>query len=159
MQVGHWIFGAEFSYSGIGLSQTVTSPYFPATDTFSTKIDWLATIEGRIGYSFDHYLVFGKGGWAGSNANLTLVRNSTGVTSTTDDFVDGWTLGGGLEVMVWPSVVLGVEYDYVNLNLSTAASCPLCVAGIVGGAPAAVTGDATISAVMVRASYLFVPED
>jgi outer membrane immunogenic protein len=159
VQIGQWIFGAELSYSGVSLSQTITSPYFPATDTFSSKIDYIGTVEARIGYSFNRVLVFGKGGWAGSNASLTLVNNVTGATSVTDDFVDGWTIGGGVELLTWSSFVIGLEYDYVSLNLSTAASCPLCVAGIVGGVPAAVGGDATISSVMVRASYLFMPED
>jgi outer membrane immunogenic protein len=155
LQVGHWVFGAELSYSGVNLSQSTTSPFFPATDTFSTQIDWLGTIEGRIGYSWSHFLVFGKGGWAGSNAKLTLTR-AGGPTATTDDFVDGWTLGGGFEVMTWPSVVLGLEYDHVELSLRGAPSCPLCLPA---GAPTAVGGSATLSAVMVRASYLFMPED
>lgn len=159
VQVGHWIFGAELSFSGTDLSETLTSPFFPATDTFQTEIGWIGTIEGRIGYAWDRFLLFGKGGWAGANASLTLTNSATGVTATTDEFVDGWTIGGGLEYMCWPSVVLGIEYDYVTLNLSNAPSCPLCVSGIVAGAPSSITGEATASTVMVRASYLFVPED
>lgn len=160
LQNGQWVFGLELSYSGTDLSQTITSPFNPTRDTFSTQIDWLGTVEGRIGYSFDHYLVFGKGGWVGSNASLTLVANTDGTTAKTDEFVDGWTIGGGIEFMAWPSVVFGLGYDYVNLNLSSSPSCPLCVVGVTTGtAPATVTGDATISSVMVRASYLFAHED
>jgi outer membrane immunogenic protein len=160
VQVGHWVFGAELSYSGIDLTESATSPFFPATDIFTTKIDWIATVEGRVGYSWSHYLLYGKFGWAGSNASLNLVNSATGVTATSDEFVDGYTLGGGLEVLTWGSVVLGLEYDYTNLNLSSAASCPLCPVGIVNGsAPQAISGDATINAVMARASYLFRPED
>jgi outer membrane immunogenic protein len=160
LQIGRWIFGGELSFSGTDLSQTITSPFFPATDTFATDIDWLATVEGRIGYTWNRFLMFGKGGWAGGNASLTLVRSTTGVTASTDSFVDGWTIGGGVELISWSNVILGLEYDYVNLNLSDAASCPLCAVGLVGaGAPATITGDATISSVMVRASYLFMPED
>jgi len=160
LQNGHWVFGLELSFSGTDLSQTIKSPFFPVTDTFSSQIDWLATVEGRIGVSFDNYLVFAKGGWVGSNATLTLLNTPSGATATTDSFVDGWTIGGGLELLCWSNVVLGLEYDYVNLNLSDAGSCPLCPIGIVGGsAPAAITGDATISSVMARASYLFRPED
>ena len=43
LQLGQWIFGAEVSFSGTDLSQKVTSPFFPATDTFSTTLDWLLT--------------------------------------------------------------------------------------------------------------------
>ncbi len=160
LQVGHWVFGAELSYQGVDLSESTVSPFFPATDVFTTKLDWLATVEGRVGYSWSHYLLYGKFGWAGSNASLTLVNNATGVTATSDEYVDGYTFGGGLEFLTWGSVVLGVDYDYVNLNLSTAPSCPLCPIGVVNGSgPQSVSGNATLSSVMVRASYLFVPED
>ncbi len=160
LQVGHWVLGLELSYSGTDLTQSTTSPFFPATDTFTTQIDWLGTVEGRVGYAWDHYLLFGKVGWVGSNASLTMVNSATGVTATSDEFVDGYTLGGGLEFLTWGSVVLGLEYDYTYLSLSTSPSCPLCPVGIVNGsAPQTIGGDATISSVMARASYLFAPED
>jgi len=159
LQLGQWIFGAELSFSGTDLSQTVTSPFFPATDTFSTELNWLGTVEGRIGYSWDRVMVFGKGGWAGSNAKLSVVR-STGGRASTAEFVDGWTIGGGIDYAAWNSVIIGLEYDYVSLSLTGAGSCPLCSAGVViGSTPASVAGDATFSSVMVRASYLFTPED
>jgi len=162
LQLGQWIFGGEVSFSGTGLSQSVKSPFFPATDTFSTDLNWLATVEGRIGYSWDRVMVFGKGGWAGSNATLkvTSTHPTHGGTASTSEFVDGWTIGGGIEYAAWNSVILGVEYDYIALSLTSSSSCPLCDAGLtIDSTPSAVTGDATISAVMVRASYLFAAED
>ena len=56
---------------GNGPQSIAPSPYFPATDTFKTEIDWLIFVEPRIGYSWDRTMVFVKGGWAGGNANLT----------------------------------------------------------------------------------------
>jgi outer membrane immunogenic protein len=160
LQVGHWVFGAELTYSGVDLSESITSPFFPATDMFTTKIDWIGTIEGRIGYAFNHYLVFGKGGWAGSKASLTLANSATGVTASTDEFVDGWTIGGGIEAFVWDRLVVGVDYSYVRLSLSNSPDCPLCIAGLpLFSGPQSISGDADISSVMVRASYLFFPED
>jgi outer membrane immunogenic protein len=161
LQLGQWIFGAELSFSGTGFSQTVTSPFFPATDTFSTELNWLGTVEGRIGYSWDRVMVFGKGGWAGSNATLKVSSTHPvhGGTASTSEFVDGWTIGGGVEYAIWNSVIIGLEYDYVSLSLTSAGSCQLCLAGIVDTTPSAVAGDATMSAVMLRASYLFAAED
>ena len=158
LQVGHWVFGAEFSYSDYNFNQTITSPFLPTTDTFSTKMDWIGTVEGRIGYSFYNWLLFAKGGWAGSDATLTLVSPTNGTFSMTQ-FVDGWTIGGGLELLCWSNIVLGVEYNHIEIDLSNSASCPLCAAGIVAGTPQSVAGDATIDSVMARASYLFPPED
>jgi outer membrane immunogenic protein len=107
-------------------------------------------------------MVFGKGGWAGSNATLKVrsTHPTHGGTASTSEFVDGWTIGGGIEYAAWNSVIIGVEHDYISLDLTSNGSCPLCDAGLtVDSTPSAVTGDATISAVMVRASYLFMPED
>lgn len=81
-------------------------------------------------------------------------------TASFSEFVDGWTIGGGVEYAAWNSVIIGLEYDYVSLSLNSGGSCPLCDAGItIDSSPAVVTGTATISAVMLRASYLFAPED
>ncbi|MFA5902100.1 MAG: outer membrane beta-barrel protein [Hyphomicrobium sp.] len=160
LQMGNWVFGLEFSYTGGGLGQTTASPYFPATDTFKTELDWLLMVEPRLGYSWDRTMVFIKGGWAGGNATFNATQNDlTPASVTATDFVDGWTLGGGVEYALWPSFIVGVDYQYVNLNLSTAASCDLCLIGIPIGEPPAVNGNATLSQVMLRASYLFRPED
>jgi outer membrane immunogenic protein len=159
LQLGQWIFGLETSFIGMGLNQTVAvSP----VDSFTTKIDWLLFIEPRIGYSFDRTMVFVKGGWAGGNATLSATGpNVPGAiaTATSEDFFDGWTIGGGIEYALHPSFIIGVDYQYVQLNLSTAASCDLCILGLPIGEASAVNGDANISLVTLRASYLFGPED
>ena len=164
LQMGNWIFGLEASFEGMGLNQSAASPFFPATDTFKTEIDWLIFVEPRIGFTWDRTMVFVKGGWAGGNANLTATGpgNDPGTveTATADDFFDGWTIGAGIEYAWWPSVIVGLEYRHTQLNLSTAASCDLCAAGLpIGVEPSAVSGDANIDQVQLRASYLFKPED
>lgn len=162
LQMGYWIFGLEIGFVGTGLSQSTASPSFPATDTFKTDIDWLLSIEPRLGYTFDRTMVFIKGGWVGGNASLSVAGVGTGgayKTFKTDEFVDGWSLGAGVEYAWWPSFIVGLEYQYVHLNLSTAGSCDLCLIGIPIGTEAAITGGADISSVMLRASYLFRPED
>ena len=137
-------------------------PVFPATDTFSTTLDWLLTVEGRVGYSWDRVMVFGKGGLAASDATLRVTSSHPlhGGTASVSEFVKGWTIGGGIEYAAWNSVIIGIEYDYVNLNLTKGGSCPLCDAGLqIDSTPSAISGDATMSAVMLRASYLFAAED
>jgi outer membrane immunogenic protein len=165
LQMGNWIFGLEASFEGMGLNQSAPSPYFPATDTFKTEIDWLIFVEPRIGFTWDRTMVFVKGGWAGGNANLTATGPgndpTTVETASADDFFDGWTIGGGIEYAWWPSVIVGLEYRHTELNLSTAATCDLCsTVGIaIDSEPSAVNGNANIDTVQLRASYLFKPED
>jgi outer membrane immunogenic protein len=161
VQTGHWVFGVELSYQGADLSDSSTVSTGQGPAAFSSQLDWYGTVEGRIGYAWDHYLLFGKGGWAGSHVDLELVRGGANpITASFDKFVDGWTIGGGLEFQAWGNFVFGVEYDYMTLNLNAGADCPLCIAGIpdYSGAPG-VSGEDKISSVMVRGSYLFRPED
>jgi len=159
LQLGQWIFGAEVSFSGTDLSQKTASPFFPATDTFSTTLDWLLTVEGRIGYSWDRVMVFGKGGLAATDATLKVTSTRLGTASFTE-FAKGWTIGAGVEYAAWNSVILGIEYDYMNINLSKGGDCPLCDEGItIDSTPSALGGNVTISAVTLRASYLFGAED
>ena len=48
----------------------------------------------------------------------------------------------------------------MDINLSKGGDCPLCDAGLaIDSTPSALGGDAKISAVMLRASYLFASED
>jgi outer membrane immunogenic protein len=162
LQMGNWVFGLEAAYVGVGLDATTVSPTAP-TDSFSVQLDWLLMVEPRLGYSWDRYMVFVKGGWAGGDAKLSAVGagNVPGSTATAqaNDFVDGWTIGGGIEYAWLPGFIVGVEYQHITLDLGTAASCDLCLIGIPIGEPAAIHGSAEISSVMARASYLFGPED
>lgn len=159
LQMGNWIFGLETTFIGMGLNQTV-SPVSPA-DSFKTEIDWMLFVEPRIGYTWDRTMVFVKGGWAGGNATLSATGPSGGAIATVSqtDFFDGWTIGGGVEYALHPSFIVGVDYQFVQLNLSTAGSCDLCLIGIPIGEQALLNGDADISLVSLRASYLFRPED
>ena len=118
-------------------------------------------VEPRIGYSWDRTMVFVKGGWAGGDATLSATGPSGGgiATATATDFVDGWTIGGGIEYAWHPSFIVGIDYQHIELDLGTAASCDLCLIGVPIGTPAELNGNADISLVTLRASYLFRPED
>lgn len=111
---------------------------------------------------------FSPSGLAGGvfgGANLQLGQWIFGLeasysTAKSSDFIDGWTIGGGVEYAFWPSVILGVEYDHVDLSLGNTANCPLCPFNITTGSTAAtVSGDAQFSTVMARLSFLLRPED
>ena len=159
LQMGNWIFGLETSFLGTGLNGS-SRPN--AVDTFKTQIDWLLFVEPRLGFSWDRQMVYVKGGWVGGDATLTATGPTGGgqfATAKATEFVDGWTIGGGIEYAWWPSVIVGLDYQYINLKLSQAASCDLCLVGIADVTAPDISGNADISLVMLRASYLFRPED
>ena len=61
-QFNRIVFGLEGSISAADFDRSFASPYFPATDVWSSKITWLSTVTGRIGYGFDSWLPYIKGG-------------------------------------------------------------------------------------------------
>jgi high affinity Mn2+ porin len=80
--------------------------------TVSDQIDYIATLRGRAGYAFDHWLVYGTGGFAWSQARF---GESPGVASTEDKILltrTGWTLGAGAEVAIAPNWTAQLEYLY-----------------------------------------------
>jgi outer membrane immunogenic protein len=157
-QIGQWVLGLELAATATDLSETRASPFFPALDTFSTEVNWLATVAGRVGYAWDRWLVYGRGGWTGGDVKLTLRDVTNGTTASKDTWANGWTLGAGTEYMLWHGVALGLAYDYVELNLDDeSVTCPACgVARAAGLGTPILDADYKIQSVSARLS-VFLP--
>ena len=95
--------------AGTDLSDSRPSPFFPASDRYSSDISWLATVTGRLGYARDRWLVYAKGGWAGADVELTLFDRFTPVRASSATWANGWTVGGGAEYALGKSLSLAVE--------------------------------------------------
>ena len=66
--------------------------------TVTDQIDYIATLRGRLGYAFDHWLIYGTGGLAWSQARFA---ETPGIASNEDKILPtrtGWALGLGAEV-------------------------------------------------------------
>jgi outer membrane immunogenic protein len=154
-QNGPWVFGVEGSIAGTDLEGTIRSPVFPASDRYTTEISWLTTVTGRVGYAWDRWLAYGKGGWAGADIDLDLFDQGTPVRARSSSWAGGYTLGGGAEYAFGNNFSLGVEYAYVDLDTGNfTVSCPTCPPGIGGGVPV-VDGDIEIQSVTGRLNYRF----
>lgn len=154
-QTGPWVLGLEVSTSGTQQKDSRPSQYFPASDTDTSQINWLATGAARAGYAWDRWLLFGKGGWAGANVDLTLRDRGAQVTANTNTWANGWTIGAGMEYRAWTDVSIGVSYDYLDMRVGdTTMSCGNCGTGVGFGTPV-VDGHFRIQSVMLRASYRF----
>src|ERR1700674_577099 len=76
------------------------------------RIDYLATVRGRFGYAFDHWLIYGTGGVAWSQAR---VNETPGLASDEDKILrtrTGWAAGAGGEVAIAPDWTARLEYLY-----------------------------------------------
>ena len=81
-QIGRWVFGLELAGNWTDLSQSRASPFIPGRDVFTAESDWLFSITGRVGYTWDRWQWYAKGGWATSNAKMTLSDQTTGIVAT-----------------------------------------------------------------------------
>jgi outer membrane immunogenic protein len=106
-------------------------------DDLATRIDGLFLATARLGHAWDRWLGYVKGGYASADirTEFHLSALTTVVGAVTLDpgevvFVGdsgggskerhhGWTIGAGLEYLLAPNVVFGVEYNYINLQART----------------------------------------
>jgi outer membrane immunogenic protein len=134
---GPWVLGLEGSLTGGNLDKTISysHPGIPPGLAVSatTDIRWIAMVTPRIGYSWDKWLAYAKGGYAAGgvtiagNANGSVFGGPISVSIEHKERLDGWTVGGGLEYGFSRTATIGVEYDYVSLgggNISGAVATP-----------------------------------
>jgi outer membrane immunogenic protein len=132
-QQGPWVYGlaADLSASGLrsSMSGGLTVGFGCPTDAASTsaKIDWYGTVRGRIGWSGGNVLLYGTGGFAYGDVNLTS-SYTAGLTTTTasvSQIKTGFVVGGGLDYVLQPQLVFNLSYQYVDLGTLSLASANL----------------------------------
>ena len=82
---------------------------------FGARIHAIGLISGRLGYAWDRYLLYVKGG--GAVARETYVINIQNVLSAQpDDTRFGWNVGAGIEAAVTSNWSAKVEYNYIDFG-------------------------------------------
>ncbi|MBC8130411.1 MAG: porin family protein [Rhizobiaceae bacterium] len=136
-QFGQFVVGAVIDINAMDMN-TKTSAFSntPAFYTTERSLDYLATARLRAGYTVvPTALAYVTGGLAygeveydfftdspavtGNSRSLATARDAS-VDSDEDDF--GYTIGGGMEVMVTESISFGAEYLYTNLGGSSSVT-------------------------------------
>lgn len=144
------VFGVEGTWDWAGLSQSVSN----ASYTDQLKVTSIWTVTGQLGLAaIDRALIYVKGGYAGASTNSSSFFNTPGGGGGTNSQTSsGWTVGVGADYAVTPNVVLGVEYDHIDLNYGT-----IIAPWSTGGGPWVVsaTSRLTIDQVVGRLSYKF----
>ncbi len=108
-------------------SATGVSPY--EIDT-SAEINWVATVRGRLGITFDRSLIYVTGGlgigerqFSQSIVQLNFPFVETGRANSTGV---GWVLGGGLEHALGSEWSLRLQYLHIDLGSESADSVGVC---------------------------------
>jgi outer membrane immunogenic protein len=107
-QTGQFVFGVEgdVDWSNIRGRTIVGCALGCQTDN-----SWLATVRGRVGYSFDRFLPYITGGVAFGDVRARTPF-FTGVSNTET----GWTVGAGVEFAIYMNWTAKAEYLYVDLG-------------------------------------------
>ncbi len=122
-QFGHLVAGLEGDFSWSGIRDTFTSanglPTFcPAAFPCFTSLQWLGTDRARLGYAQDKFLIYATGGVAYGSVNATILNAGIfNITSETHTRV-GYTVGGGIEAMIYRNWTAKLEYLYVDFGNS-----------------------------------------
>jgi len=111
-----WVVGIEGAATGGNISKTTNFAVPGDTASFRATTDFLASITGRIGYAFDRWLVYGKGGVAlvGDRYHVDDVNGNYFFDATENRI--GWTAGVGVEWAFTPEWSIKLEYDYYGFG-------------------------------------------
>jgi outer membrane immunogenic protein len=134
------VLGAEVQIDAYNLSQQQASPVV-ANQLLTTTLTNPQTADLQIGYAFNRFLVYGKGGYAATEAEFSALNPTVtpGISLSHTGWLNGWNVGGGLEYMLFSHLSLGIEYNYyqfsnsnisnVTDNAGTVVSCGFCSFG------------------------------
>lgn len=151
-QAGHWVYGAELDFNAFSQRDTVNNSFILPGNTalsvgggvcgttgpetcignYSTtlKTEWLLTLRPRIGYAWDHSLVYTTAGLAVTrlkysqtytdNITYPLVAGSTGAggykTASASAIKMGYTVGVGFEQVITDNWSIKAEYLFIRFG-------------------------------------------
>jgi outer membrane immunogenic protein len=148
-QFNQIVLGVEVEASAADLAGSSISVVNPAV-TYSSKVDWYATVVGRLGIAFGRAMIYGTGGVA-----FTDIQ-TRGVNAAIDSFAvssqrTGWTAGVGLAYQITPNWIAGIDYKHLQFDkysvtgITNTLAFPYTLTGI----------DTKIDQVTARMSYKF----
>ena len=116
-QLAPWaVIGVEAQFSWTDLKGTSPCVLVLAC---STEHDWITTLAGRFGVTYDRLLLYVKGGVAWSkvtySASLSLGSPFDFTTSVSDTRF-GPMFGAGLEYAFWGNWSAKIEYNYIDFR-------------------------------------------
>jgi outer membrane immunogenic protein len=115
----NWVFGIQGDYDWTDAKASHADPFFGLT-THQSKTKYLASVTGRVGYAWDRFLGYVKGGgaWEGDDYSW-FVTAAPGLVSLASETRGGWTVGIGGEYAFTDWVTGFVEYDYYGFGTKT----------------------------------------
>jgi outer membrane immunogenic protein len=116
-QVGGWVFGIQGDYAWTSASGSSADLLFP-TGTIESSVKGLGSVTGRVGYAWDRFLGYVKGGGAWEKDEYT--GTFAGLIGTGSQTRSGWTVGVGGEYAFTYNFTGFIEYNYYDFGNKTA---------------------------------------
>jgi outer membrane immunogenic protein len=145
-EVNNWVFGVENDISWTNISGSAPDMLpFNLRGVSHTNEKWLDTLRGRVGFAWEHALLYGTGGaaFAGTDANIC---NTLAACFSNSQTRTGWVAGAGIEYAMWDNVSLKLEYLHADFGSARYFSTP-----VVLGMQNIITRDVRLSDDIVRA--------
>jgi outer membrane immunogenic protein len=139
----NWVIGLAGDFSWAKIDGEGTDPFFLGKNAnpinMRARTDFLATVTGRLGYAFDRFMLYAKGGAAWthdkysfaplSNFNSSFCFINIGCTAVGSETRLGWTAGLGFEWALATHWSALVELDYYGFGTK---GVPFTAAGATG---------------------------
>ena len=127
-QTGPWVWGIETDIQGADINQDRFNRCIDVAcpggggirANVRQEIDFFGTVRGRLGYAWDHALLYATAGFAygGVNDRLVVFNPATGFAAVfrRDETETGWTAGGGVEFAIDTRWSVKLEYQHIDLG-------------------------------------------
>jgi outer membrane immunogenic protein len=110
---GGWVVGFQGDYDWTDAHTDRTVFFFDEFASF--KVKSVGSVTGRVGYAWDRFLGYVKGGGAWERDELTFIFDNGAIGSLSNTRT-GWTVGVGGEYAFTNWLTGFVEYDYYNFG-------------------------------------------
>jgi len=114
-QISNVVLGIDVALSAASLRASAASIVTPPV-TYATRINFLTTVTGRLGFAVDRALLYVSGGYAGVNVQTTGTNPVLPDSFTNTSFRSGFTVGAGLNYQITPNWIAGIDYKYIHLG-------------------------------------------
>jgi outer membrane immunogenic protein len=123
-QIGGWVLGLEAQGNWADFSGSNQSALFLNT-TNHTDVDAFGLFTGKVGYAWNNFMLYAKGGAAVQSMEYRYFNTLTGVTGgTADETRWGGTVGVGFEYAFAPNWSAGLEYNHLFMGKDDVAFAP-----------------------------------
>jgi outer membrane immunogenic protein len=179
-----WVVGVEGDWSKTSLGNTAVNPSLtsggvpvpgPGCTTagaggaptcngvlMSDNLSWIATVRGRLGYTWGSMMLYGTAGgaWASlerSGQVVPMFANVGSIAVSQNSTASGWVAGGGLELMATANWLVRVEYLHYAFDsgVTYSSACSHCAAGAFSGPGNFTWGSASFDTVRAGLAYKF----